>query len=69
MNYRVSVWIEGNKLSLVQLAHTFDEKFITWAVSNHPGTLFSDMDTARSELLKFKQRTKQEGIKSEIRPI
>ncbi len=69
MKYRVAVWVNNEKLSLVQLAHTFDSKFITWTVKNHPGTLFKDLNVAKEELKKYLKRTNQEGVKTEIRSI
>lgn len=69
MKYRVSVWVDDEKLSLVQLAHTFDNKFITWTVKNHPGTLFDDLEVARLELKKYLERTNKVGARAEIRSI
>lgn len=69
MKYRVAIWINDEKLSLVQLAHSFDSQYITWAVKNHPGTLFDDVNVAKDELEKYMKRTNQNDLKTEIRSI
>jgi len=69
MKYRVAIWINNEKLSFVQLAHSFDNQYITWAVKNHPGTLFDDVSIAKNELEKYMKRTNQNDLKTEIRSI